>query len=417
MIVEKLIIKGLFKYLNYEIPLCEGVNILHGINGKGKTTILNILTNILAGELKQFYHLSFKSIEVIFAGNNYIRIYRVIEDKASVIYFDYKINEEEVNERKKANNANSINALKRRLRGQPLLLPAQRVSLRDNLLDKIPDPYLKRRLHMLESENNSNFGATHNMIYVSDIKKTIADKARRFSFQLNQTFSLYDTRLFESFFQEVLFKDQPSSNEVEIEAQKRESRKLLDEIKLIKEEALGKYKQRLKSSKILENIERSLYEKMTSTEEIRVFLKLYHINLQQKQNAVKRFLDPFIEFEHIINSLFEGKKISIDVYSSSESNRFRIISDGDDPIDIQHLSSGEKNLILIFYHLLFEASSTNTLFMIDEPELSLHIDWQYELLKLFNEYSKARQLLIVTHSPDVMQGFLDRAIDLDLCRQ
>jgi len=57
----------------------------------------------------------------------------------------------------------------------------------------------------------------------------------------------------------------------------------------------------------------------------------------------------------------------------------------------------------------------NTLFMIDEPELSLHIDWQYSLIKTFEEYSNGNQIIVVTHSPDILQNHRKFEINLDKC--
>ena len=59
---------------------------------------------------------------------------------------------------------------------------------------------------------------------------------------------------------------------------------------------------------------------------------------------------------------------------------------------------------------------SDTLFMIDEPELSLHIDWQEHIVKYFTEYSNDNQILVVTHSPDIIQGYREFIINLDKCR-
>jgi len=86
-------------------------------------------------------------------------------------------------------------------------------------------------------------------------------------------------------------------------------------------------------------------------------------------------------------------------------------------IPIEKLSSGENNLIIIFYHILFETEE-NTLVLIDEPEISLHIDWQFDfidkLLEIQRELKEKKPLmfLIATHSPQILSDHQDRAIDL-----
>lgn len=88
-------------------------------------------------------------------------------------------------------------------------------------------------------------------------------------------------------------------------------------------------------------------------------------------------------------------------------------------IPIEKLSSGENNLIIIFYHILFETDE-NTLVMIDEPEISLHIDWQFDfidkILEIQRELKQKKPLmfLIATHSPQILSDHQDRAIDLKL---
>jgi len=87
-------------------------------------------------------------------------------------------------------------------------------------------------------------------------------------------------------------------------------------------------------------------------------------------------------------------------------------------IPIEKLSSGEINLLIIFYHILFETKENN-LVLIDEPEISLHIDWQFDfidkLLEIQEELRETKPLmfLIATHSPQILSDHQDRAIKLE----
>ena len=50
----------------------------------------------------------------------------------------------------------------------------------------------------------------------------------------------------------------------------------------------------------------------------------------------------------------------------------------------------------------------------DEPEISLHLEWQEKLLTEILKVNKDCQLIIVTHSPAmVMNGWIDSYIDID----
>jgi predicted ATPase len=405
--IKRIKITGLFRYLNYDIPFNSGVNILHGVNGKGKTTILNILTNILNGDLKKFYQLSFQEIVISFADNDFVRIYRTQEKKGSIIYFDYKVGDD-LFVKRDVRKSNSTEALIRKIGLSPLLLPAQRVSLQEAHNQEYE--YMRNRMmyekRFREAEQDV-FQPDTKMINISNIKEQLIEKARRFTFHVNQIFSRLDNNLFESFFLQVF------SNETPINLNKEETIEIIDEIKQLKDGYLQKYRGSLNTSKVLDKLENSLVGSSQINNETISFLKLYKENIENKKKSIESYLEPFNSFEKIINELFEGKKVSIKLDSTIKSI-FSINTQGKDQIEIGHLSSGEKNLILIFYHFLFELKK-DTFFMIDEPELSLHIDWQYHIIRYFKEYSNQNQILIVTHSPDILQGYRESEIDLNKC--
>jgi predicted ATPase len=74
---------------------------------------------------------------------------------------------------------------------------------------------------------------------------------------------------------------------------------------------------------------------------------------------------------------------------------------GDDR-DISNLSSGEKQIVILFTYLKFHEESS-TVFIIDEPELSLHPRWQEEFLNSVKILMpKKTQLVIATHSPIIV---------------
>jgi predicted ATP-binding protein involved in virulence len=72
-------------------------------------------------------------------------------------------------------------------------------------------------------------------------------------------------------------------------------------------------------------------------------------------------------------------------------------------LDLSSLSSGEQHELVMLYDLLFHVKP-NTLVLLDEPELSLHITWQKafleDLLKVVSETTF--DVLIATHSPFIV---------------
>lgn len=71
------------------------------------------------------------------------------------------------------------------------------------------------------------------------------------------------------------------------------------------------------------------------------------------------------------------------------------------------LSSGEKQLLVILLTVLVQDCQPCVLFM-DEPEVSLHIDWQQQLIEIISQLNPNAQIILTTHSPAViMNGWMD----------
>ena len=82
-----------------------------------------------------------------------------------------------------------------------------------------------------------------------------------------------------------------------------------------------------------------------------------------------------------------------------------ICNDDGDIIDLDDLSSGEKQIISIFSKLYLELTSP-VIFIIDEPEISLSINWQKEFLIDIYKSGKVSLLLAATHSPFIFKNEL-----------
>ena len=121
---------------------------------------------------------------------------------------------------------------------------------------------------------------------------------------------------------------------------------------------------------------------------------------QQLSQAKTRFQD-------IVDELFEetGKKLV------RTENELRFSQIGESLVPYQ-LSSGEKQMLVILLTVLVEDLQPTVLFM-DEPEVSLHIEWQKRLIDLIVELNPNVQVILTTHSPAViMNGWVDRVTDV-----
>ena len=100
------------------------------------------------------------------------------------------------------------------------------------------------------------------------------------------------------------------------------------------------------------------------------------------------------------------------VYSDAKSGLVVVTEDGK-LIPVASLSSGEQHQLILFSTLLFDIPQ-NSLVLIDEPELSLHVTWQHDFL---NDLKRIIDLcdfdvLIATHSPQIVHDKWDWMIDL-----
>lgn len=95
-----------------------------------------------------------------------------------------------------------------------------------------------------------------------------------------------------------------------------------------------------------------------------------------------------------------GKKFEYN--ESSVEVRIVNIKTGDN-INIDNLSSGEKQIISIFAKLYLDTEN-ETIILIDEPELSLSINWQSMLIPDIVNTNRCRKLVAVTHSPYIFDN-------------
>ena len=116
---------------------------------------------------------------------------------------------------------------------------------------------------------------------------------------------------------------------------------------------------------------------------------------------------PKTRFQDLVDELFgeTGKKII------RKSNEILFEQDGDTLYPYQ-LSSGEKQMLVILLTVLVQDNRRGVLFM-DEPEVSLHVEWQQRLIGLIRELNPNVQIVLTTHSPAmIMDGWEDAVTEV-----
>ena len=117
---------------------------------------------------------------------------------------------------------------------------------------------------------------------------------------------------------------------------------------------------------------------------------------------------PKVMFQDMMDRLFDDTHKKID----RKSNEIQFIQNGEVLTPYQ-LSSGEKQMLVILLTVLIEDGEPYALIM-DEPEVSLHIEWQQSLISLIRSLNPHAQIILSTHSPAlIMDGWMDRVTEVD----
>ena len=126
-------------------------------------------------------------------------------------------------------------------------------------------------------------------------------------------------------------------------------------------------------------------------------------DIDKTEQQIEESSAPRNRLEELVTSLFaEGKVVTF----SDQSIDIKTIAGTD--IGVSSLSSGEKHVLRLLVETLLAGDSS---IIVDEPELSLHIDWQKSLVDMMRTVSPQTQLILATHSPEVMADVPDKFIN------
>lgn len=103
-------------------------------------------------------------------------------------------------------------------------------------------------------------------------------------------------------------------------------------------------------------------------------------------------------FENIVNQLFKATNKTIIISEESEI-RFQ---DDAQICNLYQLSSGEKQMLIILLKVLLQDNQPYIL-LLDEPEISMHLSWQVDLIDNIQKLNENCQVIIATHSPSIIQ--------------
>jgi len=149
----------------------------------------------------------------------------------------------------------------------------------------------------------------------------------------------------------------------------------------------------------VENILKTTKDKKINDKDIINQIENQLKTIEEEKNKIYK---PFTDLSNVVSEIFYDKAIRITPKLILGNSKRKIITSNS-------LSSGELQMLSFLAYNLF---SSHSIMFVDEPELSLHIDWQRILIPTLLQYSDNNQFFIASHSPFIYSKFPDKEIIL-----
>ncbi len=442
---------GLYGRFDIDQEFHEGINIIFGKNGAGKTTLLHILANALSGDFDRFDFLKFRTIVINLSNGSKLSIIsKVKKGKNSIeVKLDNKVifpiaqhneqaslfmNEEEDNKYYKL----VIDDLKHLSEREKLDLLAE-INFR------------RKRIKEIEPVANiAYFPAFRTMIEAWVAAATNSEPKRRYGIDTRWK-DLATERARDWFGGFTPMVNFPSLVEIEhqlaIETEEARSNVWRSDQKLLSDAFLKIFASISKSDDVGEDVENifktmqglsrkleqsplrsesriDIYQLRQSIDQLLIgtnleltafrVLRIYRDILQ---NMVDVQAESFVGIDRYlssVNEFLDGKSL---IYKPDVS-QYRGESvqiqyeDNSSSKGLRSLSSGERQIMTLVYAATH--MSQQEIVLIDEPEISLHVDWQRKLISRMAEQLGDRQIIACTHSPIIGANHLDKMSELAL---
>ena len=414
--IESFKIDKLWGYREIDLTFNRNVNCLIGVNGSGKTTVLNLLHSILSGDLRSVVNFNFQQAKIRLKSfkSNSVRTVKVdIGDESLKLKVGKKEYEAPID----------IFSDRRPIR-PPLRYLYERDNIIRNMLSEEIDGELtplvplvwlpiSRRLPVTEDEEERYIRREGLESVDLRLKELLAGISRYHSIlnaQLSERYGEFERQVLSV----ILYSknldrlDLTPSSPTEVEKVQllgafEASGLLNSEIHSRIDDHFAAVERVVK--RITENP--NVYEEedilvlplISRTKDMVEFAR----KLEQYR---KDIFAPLHLYEATVNSFLKDKTIKVD-----ESDGLKIESSSKSVLNWRDLSSGEKQILILLTQALLKFDEP-VIYIADEPELSLHVIWQGKLLESLVMLGGQKQIIVATHSPDIVGEFHDKVIDL-----
>ena len=426
---------GIFERFDLEQEFQPGVNILYGRNGTGKTTLLQILANILNGDFERFAFLPFETIDVHLDKNKKISLRKYVNNEESKIeaYIDetlatsFSVSETQEKLKIRLGGGSRIEQQSSIYQAfqslKPILstayFPAFRTILEAS--SEEDDPYLLRYIrNRAERQTLSStlfarrffgdFVPWMNFPSPTEVSQNLATEMQQALNIIANVDRLSLSNAFLDIYATLSVEEsQPSKEQLEAVLEKINSLfTRLEKTSIISdispaEDVFSRLRELVLSSKFRPGIEAIYFLPI---------LEVYKRSLEERADVQEKALGTIKTYLDSVNRFLEGKEIVLKKTSRSPLPVVQVKFHGTEHFSpIRVLSSGERQIVTLIYSATH--MSTQQVVLIDEPEISLHIDWQSLLIPEMAAQLQDRQIITCTHSPMIGADYEDQMAELE----
>lgn len=415
--IKRVKIDGFWHRFDAECDFNLDVNIIIGKNGSGKTTFMNILHAILAVDIDGIRDNDFDSVEIkLVSGPKRLTIkaQKIEQEKTPFTVLEYQVSKKRYPVRITSSDERGMSpSYRRRVFGES-------AEIRDVLDELVSLSSLS--VYRLRSDDDYEIRDRRGSRILSPVDYRLAEALRgltHYQLELSQSARSIASKLQKDVLASILYSEEDAGQESYSEEfdKKKEERNLFSAYEQLNaidtdikkkisfhvqsiDQAVrklgtkeGEIKKQGKSSKIKNNSENADFRPL---EALRKTRKIIEMSLKS-EGKTKQVFSQIQLFLEIIESFITDKNFNFD---SGELT----ISNEQGSIPHTRLSSGEKQLLILLVEALLQNQQPH-IFLADEPELSLHIEWQRMVIPAIRKLNPSAQVIAATHSPEVASNY------------